>query len=145
MGEGTYAHPCLLHGIVWQKPTQHCKLNTPVRKVTQSLWREELHCVRSSSLLGRSGVLLPLLQAGRVGFQQLRVLLVGSFHSCFKSKSKAEGVEGHSWLLQSPRMNDEDGFPADHKKEILPNLAVPQGSNDYNSVLSLLWSRFNPG
>ena len=56
MGEGTYAHPCLLHGIVWQKPTQHCKLNTPVRKVTQSLWREELHCVRSSSLLGRSGV-----------------------------------------------------------------------------------------
>ena len=43
------------------------------------------------------------------------------------------------------RMNDEDASPADHKKEILPNLAVPQGSNDYNSVLSLLWSRFNPG
>ena len=93
----------------------------------------------------KATVLLPLLQAGRVGFQQLRVLLVGSFHSHFKSKSKAEGVEGHSWLLQSPGTNDEDGFPADHKKEILPNLAVPQGSNDYNSVLSLLWSRFNPG
>ena len=43
------------------------------------------------------------------------------------------------------RMNDEDASPADHKKEILPNLAVPQGSNDYNSMLSHLWSRFNPG
>ena len=141
MGEGTYAHPCLLHGVVWQKPTQRCKLNTPVRKVTQSFWREELHCMRSSSLLGRSWVLLPLLQAGRVGFQQLRVLLVGSFHSCFKSKSKAEGVEGHSWLLQSPRTNDEDAFPADHKEEILPNLAVPQGS----TISTLCFHIFGPG
>ena len=101
--------------------------------------------MRTSSLLRRGGVLLPSSPGRRVSFQYLRVLLEGSFHSCFKSKSKAEGVEGHSWLPQPPWMNDEDAFPAGHKKEILPNLAVPQGSNNYNSALPLQWSRFNPG
>ena len=94
MGEGTYVHPCLLQGVVWQKPTQHCKLNTPVRKITQSLWREELHCVRSSSLLGRGGVLLPSSPGRKGGLRAAQGALGGFLPFMLQVQEQGRGSGG---------------------------------------------------
>lgn len=63
--------------------------------------------MRTSSLPEGEGAAAFSSPGRRVSFQHLRVLLEGSFHSCFKSKSKAERVEGH--LVTAVSMGERGG------------------------------------